>query len=154
MRLTFVILIRQIIELGMILLPEYDNLRIFQIFTTREKILDSLSVGFLDCPFSLGPLIVVQLTLQISPFGQCNALSVGFFYVINICFYSESYHREGIITEISMRAGVRHSISQKTWFRQNEKNDPNLPSFGGLPQITHKIQRVGYSNGLRIPLAI
>ena len=64
MRLTFVILIRQIIELGMILLPEYDNLRIFQIFTTREKILDSLSVGFLDCPFSLGPLIVVQLILR------------------------------------------------------------------------------------------
>ena len=64
MRLTFVILIRQIIELGMILLPEYDNLKIFQIFTTREKILDSLSVGFLDRPFSLDPLIVVQLTLQ------------------------------------------------------------------------------------------
>ena len=64
MRLTFVILISQIIELGMILLPEYDNLKIFQIFTTREKILDSLSVGFLDRPFSLGPLIVVHLTLQ------------------------------------------------------------------------------------------
>ena len=64
MGLTFVVLICQIIELGMILVPEYDNLKIFQIFSTREKILVSLSVGFLDCSFSLGPLMVVQLILR------------------------------------------------------------------------------------------
>ena len=64
MRLTLVVLMWQIIELGMILVHEYENLKIFKIFSTREKILATFYTGLLHCSFRLGPLIVVQLILQ------------------------------------------------------------------------------------------
>ena len=122
MRLTFVILIRQIIELRMILVPEYDNLKIFQIFTTREKIL--VNPGLLDGPFSLGPLIVVQLILEI------YLLLVSVMY-----FLSDSFMT--LIFVSTQRVIIEKELSlEYPWERAYGTRFPKKPDFDKMVKMT------------------